>query len=215
MAIHRDRGELEAMGEVATQLLLDEPGDPEAIHLLETSCRQHGGWGRLKDALLAASRIHGSSPTTRKKHLKRAALVSERELEDVAAAINAWQSVHAVDQDDVEAITSLKRLFRTTSRWDELVALIEGEALAATDNETKAARYLELAAVHHGDREELGDAIETLRTVRTLQPQDAGARDQLCNLLLAAGGHERRAALRPGHRRHQRRGAGALLQRRA
>lgn len=189
VAALRDRGELERAGELGAQILDIEPGDPEALHLLEESCRKTGDWTPLRNALLAASRVSGLSAAERTQRLQHVASLSEKHLADVDGAISAWRGVTALDPADVEARSHLKRLLRQAERWDQLVELLEREALTVTEVEPKVDLYRQVAEVHRDHRGDLEAAIEAWRNLRDLLPGDVDARDALSDALVEAGAY--------------------------
>ena len=189
VAALRDRGELERAGELGAQILDIEPGDPEALHLLEESCRKTGDWTPLRNALLSASRVSGLSATERTQRLKQVASLSEKHLDDVDGAISAWRGVSALDPSDVEARSHLKRLLRSAERWDQLVELLEREALTVTEVEPKAELYRQVAEVQRDHMGDLEAAIEAYRNLRDLLPGDVDARDALSDALVEAGAY--------------------------
>lgn len=189
IAALRDRGEIQGAGTFAVQLLEVEPDDPEALNLLEDVSRKTGDYEPLRRAMLAASRVSGLSAAQRKQRLKQVAQLSEKQLDDAEGAINAWRGVAALDATDGDARTSLKRLFTATERWDDLVELLEREALSTIDPEPKADIYRQLATIHEVQRGDLEAAIEARRFLQDLLPNDLEARDALCDTLVEAGAY--------------------------
>lgn len=185
----RDAGELERAATFAAEILTLEPGDVEALHLLERACQKSGEYRPYRDALLAASRIRGANAEDRKKRLQEVARISEERLDDREGAISAWRGVAALDLADRDARAALKRLFTETQRWDDLVDALEREALAVTEVEPKAEIFRELAMVHRDRRSDLASAIDALRHLRDLLPGDVSARDTLSDALLQAGAY--------------------------
>ena len=187
IAALRDRGEINRAVDYAHEVLAVEPSDPEALHLIEDACRQSGDHEPLRVALLNASRVAGLPTEQRKQRLKQVAQLSERQLEDTAGAISAWRGVTALDPADSEARTALKRLLTEAQLWDELVDVLEREALSLTDPDQKAEVYRQLATIHREHRSDLEAAIGALRNLRDLVPGDLEGRDALCDALIDAG----------------------------
>lgn len=185
----RDQGEVEQAGEIAAQILEEEPDDPEAMNLLEEACRKSGRYEPYRDALLRASRVSGLSAAQRKERLQQVARLSEKHLDDPEGAISAWRGVAALDPADENARRMLERLFTETERWDDLVELLEREALSMTEPEPKAELYRRLASVHEGHRGDLEAAIQALRHLRDLLPGDEAGRDALADALVRAGAY--------------------------
>lgn len=183
----RNKNDLAGAAVYAREILHVDPSDPEALNLLEDACRLSGDYAPLREALLAASRVSGLSPDARKQRLKEVATLSELKLGDVEGAVSAWRGVAALDPADREARTALKRLLTAAERWDDLVDILEREALSITEPELKADIFRQLATVHRDRRNDLESAIEALRHLRDLMPGDREGRDALCDALLAAG----------------------------
>lgn len=189
VAALRDRGDLPRASSFAKQILDVEPGDPEAMDVMERAARASGDWAGFRDALLSASRMRGASVEDRKVRLKHVAVISEGKMGDVDGAVSAWRGVAALDPSDVEARVALKRLFTETERWDDLVEILEREALAQTEPLPKAEVYRQLAELHRDRRGDLAAAITALRSLRELSPGDLPARDALSDVLVRAGAH--------------------------
>src|SRR5690606_2807624 len=181
------RGDLDGAASYAREILTIDPSDPEAITLIEDACRHSGDYAPLREVLLAASRVSGLSADARKQRLKEVAALSEHKIGDLDGAISAWRGVIALDPTEREARSALKRLLTTTERWDDLVDVLDREALAATDPEPKAEIYRQLARIHREHRRDLEADIFALRSLRELLPGDAAGRDALCDALLEAG----------------------------
>lgn len=183
----RDRGDVAGAVRWAQEILSVDASDPEALTLIEDACRQSGDYLPLRDALLAASRVNGLSVEARKLRLKDVASLSELRLGDLDGAISAWRGVAALDPADREARAAQKRLLSARERWDDLVDLLEREALALTDPEPKAEVYRQIAELHRDRRGDLEGAIRALRHLREIAPADSAGRDALCDALLEAG----------------------------
>ncbi|MFC1464375.1 MAG: hypothetical protein ACFLMY_05950 [Candidatus Brachytrichaceae bacterium NZ_4S206] len=187
VATLRERGDAAGAARYAGEILALDAADPEALTVLEDAARRTGDYAPLRDALLGASRVSGLSVEGRKQRLREVAALSEQKLGDADGAIGAWRGVAALDPADREARAALKRLLTAAARWDELVDVLEREALSQTEPDAKAEVYRELAELHRQRRGDLKGAIVALRQLRELVPSDAPSRDLLCDLLLEAG----------------------------
>jgi tetratricopeptide (TPR) repeat protein len=183
----RNKNDLAGAAVYAREILHVDPSDPEALNLLEDACRISGDYAPLREALLAASRVSGLAPEARKQRLKEVAALSELKLGDLDGAVSAWRGVAALDPVDREARAALKRLLTAAQRWDDLVDILDREALSITEPELKADLFRQLAHVHRDRRNDLEAAIEALRHLRDLMPGDREGRDALCDALLGAG----------------------------
>ncbi|UJR78735.1 hypothetical protein [Sandaracinus amylolyticus] len=183
----RARGDEEGAVASARQILEIDASDAEALALVEEHLRKRGEWAPLRELLLGAARMPGLSVEARTQRLREVAALSERRLQDAEGAIGAWKGVAALDPSDREARAALVRLLEATERWDDLVQVLEREALSTLEPQQKAEVYRRLAAIHRDRRGDLEEAMSALRNLRDLVPTDAAGRDALCDVLLAAG----------------------------
>ncbi len=177
-------GDVDSAMQRAHEILAIEPGDPEALGFLETEYRKRNDDHSLRDLMMEASRVPGVSPEVRRRRLTDVAVLSEEKLEDIPGAIGAWRAVVAVDPTDTDAQKSLARLLEQTEQWDELVQVLDRQAITETDPDAKVAFLLKLASVHRDQREDFDAALGALRAVRQLRPNDQEARNALCDALL-------------------------------
>lgn len=170
----------------AHEILEIDPSDAEALGFLEGRYRKLGDFQSLRELLVAASRATGLGPDARKLRLRDIADISENKLEDLEGAAGALRAITALDPADRDARTELARVLELANQWDELVQVLEREALTITDPEPKAELYFRLAHIHRDRRGDLGNAIAALESLRELRPGDARGRDELCDAFLAS-----------------------------
>ncbi len=182
-----EHGELSEARDRAREILALDPANPEALAFLEDDCRSRGAWGELRDLLLAAGRVPGLSVDARKQRLREVASICEEKLEDLEGAISAWRACTALDPADGAARKRLAALLEHTERWDELVQVLEREALSLTDPDEKADVHRKLARIHRHCRQSLMEAVEAYRALREIRPGDDEARDEMCDTLIEAG----------------------------
>ncbi len=166
------------------EILELEPTDPEAFSLLESHYRKARDHANLRELLLASTRGGGLSVDARKLRLREVAAISETKLKDTDGAIEAWQSVVALDPTDIDAGKSLKRLLQKAQRWDDLAGVLERDAVATTNPSEKIDLISQIAAIHRDKRKDLVEAAEALRQLLSLKP-DAAVRDELCDMLFS------------------------------
>jgi tetratricopeptide (TPR) repeat protein len=174
--------------ELCREILGLDPGDPEAFSLLESHYRKQRDHARLRDLLIASTRIGGLSIDARKLRLREVAGLCEAKLKDADGAIEALQGVVALDPTDSDAVKNLKRLLQKAQRWDDFTAVLEREALAATRTEEKVELLGQIAAIHRDKRNDLTEAAEALRQLLALRP-DPATRNELCDMLLSLEHH--------------------------
>lgn len=177
-------GDTETAMERARQILAIDPDDSDAFSLLQEGLRGAEDWGGLRDLLVTGANAHGSTQEARVARWHEAASLSEKQLDDLDGAIEAWRGAAALDALDDHAPAQLVRLLEEARRWDELVAVLDHRALTATDPDVKVELLRHAARVHGTERGDGQRAALALRSILQLDPADAQARDALCDALL-------------------------------
>ena len=109
--------------------------------------------------------------------------VYERELKDVAKAIDTYQKVLELDPDDFHAIGRLDRLYQAAENWRELHGILEREAEIARDpNEVISFKY-RIAELHEKRLDDVQRAIEGYREILEVASDHAPTRDALEGLI--------------------------------
>ncbi len=161
------------------EVLDSEAAHPEALAWVEDYLRTKRDYGQLRDVLLASVRAMGSisdaSIGGRKERLREVAGLCEGNLRDVDGAINAWKQLLALDRVDEAARVALTRLLEKSQRWDDLASLLEQEATAQPDPETKIALEKKLANLQESKRKDFVAAAEAWERISSLTPDDAQA----------------------------------------
>lgn len=94
----------------------------------------------------------------------RLAGIFETQLEDVDNAVARYRRVLEVDAENVQAISSLDRLFMMTERWTDLVPVLSREAEIAGGEESLEFKY-RLGQVYEHQLNDVGAAIAAYREV--------------------------------------------------
>ena len=98
-------------------------------------------------------------------YLCRIGRIQEESLEDLAHAIEVYEEVLAVDQDNVEAIAALDRLYGREERWGDLADLIRRQMEVADGADTRHALLCRLAEIHEQKLKDLPGAIDNYEEV--------------------------------------------------
>ena len=161
------------------EVLDSEPAHPEALAWVEDYLRTKRDYGQLRDVLLASVRAMGSisdaSIGARKERLREVAGLCEGNLRDIDGAIHAWKQLLALDRVDEAARAALTRLLEKSQRWDDLASLLEQEATAEPDPETKMALEKKLANLQETKRKDFAAAAEAWQRIAAMTPDDAQA----------------------------------------
>src|SRR5215207_6001811 len=111
------------------------------------------------------------------------AQVYDREIKDVAKAIETYQAILDLDAEELPAIQSLDRLYGQAERWYDLLGNLERQVeLAENTSETVALKY----RIGHLWQIRLGDvarAIESYREALDIDPSNAETLHALDGLL--------------------------------
>ena len=182
------QGDRAGAAERAYELLQVDPASPDALAFLEDELRGRSAWQELRDLLLTAARVPGLTVDSRKQRLREVAALSADKMGDLDGAANAWRSVTSLDPADADARATLGKLLEKLERWDELVQVLERDAISTLDPHTKAEIFRRLARLHRERRQDLASSADAFQKLRELLPHDESSRDELCDVLLELGG---------------------------
>ena len=116
--------------------------------------------------------------------------VYERELGNVASAIDTYQRVLEIDPDDLQALGRLDVLYQTSANWLELLSVLQHESELAGDPAEGISYQYRIAELYERHLDDTTRAIELYRdllqqmsdhepTLRALEAIKDGARDPL------------------------------------
>jgi golgin subfamily B member 1 len=154
------------------QVLAIDDVDMTAMDALERMYVRLARWEPLKDVYAKKADL-AEDPEDKKAMLYVLAQVYDRELGDVAKAIETYQGILDIDADQLPAIQSLDRLYGQAERWYDLLSNLERQVeLAETTSETVALKYRigNLWQLRLGD---VARAIESYREALELDPSHA------------------------------------------
>ncbi|HSQ68110.1 MAG TPA: hypothetical protein VLM85_33095, partial [Polyangiaceae bacterium] len=178
------------------EVLEADPAHPEALSWVEDYLRSKRDYAQLRDVLLSSVRaVSGSHDTleTRKERLREIAGICEGNLRDIDGAVTALKQLLALDRSDESARQALTRILEKAQRWDDLANLLEAEASAAGELETKIALEKKLATLHEQKRKDFGAAAEAWARIAQVAPQDDRALATSSKLFEKAGQLEQAA----------------------
>jgi len=154
----------------------DLSGLDARISILEAQER----WDDLVAALESrAEKV--ASPMQRRADLVRVAVVHQKQRNDLAAAIGAWQRVVAAHSDDEEGITALADLLAETGRWAEMADLLESTSGRSTAR--TVARLVRLGDALRQHLDAPARALAAYRNAIAIEPGSKDARAGLTALL--------------------------------
>lgn len=174
----------DADGAIATfrQVLSIDDVDMVAMDALERLYVRLERWEPLKDVYAKKADL-AEDPDDKKRMLYVLAQVYDREIKDIAKAIETYQGILDLDPDELPAIQSLDRLYGQAERWYDLLGNLERQVeLADHTSETVALKY----RIGHLWQVRLGDvarAIESYREALEIDPSNAETLRALDGLL--------------------------------
>jgi tetratricopeptide (TPR) repeat protein len=146
--------------------------DLVAMDALERMYVRLARWEPLKDVYAKKADL-AEDPDDKKRMLYVLAQVYDRELGDVAKAIETYQGILDLDADELPAIQSLDRLYGQAERWYDLLSNLERQVeLADNTGETVSLKYRigNLWQIRLGD---MARAIESYREALDMDPSHA------------------------------------------
>jgi tetratricopeptide (TPR) repeat protein len=149
-----------------------DPEDERALEALMKHFLELQRWNELLDVYQRKADLVGD-PDDKKRVLYQMGAVWERELRDVAKAIDTYQRVLELDPADLTALGRLDVLYQTAQNWPELLSILQRESeLCSEPAETISYQYriAELYETHLGD---VARAIELYRDVLNAEPSHA------------------------------------------
>ena len=99
--------------------------------------------------------------------------VYERELHDVARAIDTYQRVLELDPDDLQALGRLDVLYQTAQNWQELLSVLQHESELATDPAEGISYQYRIAELYEKHLDDTTRAIELYRDLLQQMPDHA------------------------------------------
>jgi tetratricopeptide (TPR) repeat protein len=148
----------EAVAALRRVLELDG-ADPAALEALSALYRREHRWGELASVLSRARDLAASDEDRIRFQLQIAALY-ENEIGDDEAAVEAYRTVLGLDEDDVEALAGLERLYTKLDRFAELNRVYERQIALAQDPREKVRILAKSAGIHDEKLHDPRSAIE-------------------------------------------------------
>jgi tetratricopeptide (TPR) repeat protein len=151
--------------------------DPEAKNgTFEAIDRLLREAGRPKDRvqLFREALDYKNDPAERLAALHTIALIEESELHDDTAAIETYRATLEVDDEDVQGLEALSRLYARTKRWRDLADMTRRRAEQTALPEDEARFRMDLAKLLLQQLEEPHAGIDELQVVVELSPPSAG-----------------------------------------
>ena len=167
--------------------------DMQALGALERLYLRLERWEPLKDVYAKKAEL-ADSPDEKKQMLYVLGQVYDRELGDVAKAIETYQNILDIDVDELPAIQALDRLFGQAERWYDLLQNLERQVeLAETSEENVGLKY-RIGQLWQSQLSDLARSIEAYSESLSIDPSHYETLQALDGLLRADEGEPVMAA---------------------
>ncbi len=150
----------------------------EALKALEDLYFRNARWQDLL-TILEKQLDASFDPDLRRVTLFRMAQIQEEMMEDLDAAIQTYLRILEAEPTDSQAITAIKRLYRTEERWLDLVELLLREQGFTNTAEELLQVKFELGHVYMDKVAEDAQAVETFREILEVERDHTGAIEAL------------------------------------
>lgn len=170
-------GDAEA-AEVSFKRLLEL--DPESVGALTSLQRIYRGRGdvpALADTLWRLAEL--TYDTQAKRALCVEVAVLREQLDDLDAAVAAWNEIIELDQGDREALDRLALIYERQQEWEKLIETLEQRARYIADVNEERALRTRIAVIYGTTLQRLDEAVSAWQAVLDLVP---GAEDALAAL---------------------------------
>jgi tetratricopeptide (TPR) repeat protein len=146
--------------------------DPEDLRSIDALVKLYLGLSRWEELLGVYSRKADLVIDTEEKKLifYQVGAVYERELSDVARAIDTYQRVLELDPDDLTALGRLDILYQTAANWEELLSVLTHEAELTADPAEAVSYQYRIAELYEKHLEDVERAVELYRDILGIQP---------------------------------------------
>ena len=146
--------------------------DSEDLRAIDALIRLYVGLSRWAELLaIYNGKVElVSDPEAKKRIFYQMGAVYERELDDVARAIDTYQRVLELDPDDLESLGRLDVLYQRAENWPELLGVLQREAeLAADPAEAQSYQY-RVAELYDRKLDDAQRAIDLYREILVVAP---------------------------------------------
>jgi tetratricopeptide (TPR) repeat protein len=150
------------------------PADEQCAEDFERSAKGAGRWEDvIKAYQTAVSKLEGEGDNVGAIALRlRLGRVLVDELGRVDLALTEFRSVYEADRENVAALGALERLYRQTSRFDELLEIYEKKRELAADAADRREILYSIARLYEGEMKNPKKAITSYTAVLDDEPSD-------------------------------------------
>ena len=158
-----------------------DPDHADGIVALRSLYLRLGRFSELVDAYERELSVVVGDEAQAKILASMARLASDH-LDDQDRAVSLWKRVLDLRGEDAESLNAIGNIYADQGNWRDLVDILEREATAVDDDETRANIYNDLARVWRQKLDRQGNAIDNLERVLDLDPSNTRAMMQIADI---------------------------------
>jgi tetratricopeptide (TPR) repeat protein/Tfp pilus assembly protein PilF len=184
-------GHLERRGqaiELWRRVLAIDPSHAEAVRSLDALYEQEGRWEDFAAHLEKQLTLARDEKEVLRLQ-RRIAFVKGTRLGSIDEAVRSWSEILKRNPNDVEALGSLRQIYRDAKRWEELIAVLRKLIPLQLDAAGVKQIRFELAETYHGQLGLKDEAIESAKRVLDVEPHTEAELMRLEELFIATGAY--------------------------
>ncbi|MEO8800480.1 MAG: hypothetical protein ABI551_21485, partial [Polyangiaceae bacterium] len=151
------------------------PQDEQATADVERAAKATGSWDKLIEAYSHAIDEGDTNPDLVVTLRLKLGRVLVDEVGRIDEALAAYRAVYEADGENGQALAALEKLYRQTSRYNELLEIYEKKRDLALDPTEKKQIQYEIAKLFEAEVKDVDRAIDTYKAVLEDEPQDVDA----------------------------------------
>ncbi|HEX8114057.1 MAG TPA: tetratricopeptide repeat protein, partial [Kofleriaceae bacterium] len=156
------------------QALRIDPSHTGALGGMAELQRKRGSWSELIETLQRHAAVEPSPEKKTELYIQLAELL-ERQMQDAAGAIHAYQQALVYDPASRGALAALDRLYRRTEQWEPLIDVMSRRAELETDDASIVKLRLEVGQIWDLRLFDAGQAINAYQAVLQVDPTNLTA----------------------------------------
>ncbi|HEX3476271.1 MAG TPA: tetratricopeptide repeat protein, partial [Kofleriaceae bacterium] len=156
------------------QALRIDPSHTGALAGMAELQRKRGSWSELIETLQRHAAVEPSPEKKTELYIQLAELL-ERQMQDAAGAIHAYQQALVYDPASRAALVALDRLYRRIEQWEPLIDVMSRRAELETDDAAIVKLRLEIGQIWDLRLFDAGQAIHAYQAVLQVDPTNLTA----------------------------------------
>ena len=174
--------------ELWQKVLEGAPARSDARQALEELYERTGRWTEL--ATLLEAQLESARDETELTRLQRQlGFIKGTRLGSVEEAVRSWTEILKRNPNDVEALESLRQIYREAGRWTDLVATLRKLIPLQTDSPGVKEIRFELAEVFLSKIQDREEAIESAKRVLDVEPHTISELTRLEEIFVTTGAY--------------------------